>query len=330
MRETQDPYKADGAVIIGRNEGERLRICLESVTSKIRHTVYVDSGSSDNSIDLAKGFGIEVVELDMSVPFTAARARNAGFERLIQQVPDIRFIQFTDGDCEIDPEWFPVATDFLDRHEDVAAVCGRQRERFPERSVYNMLCDIEWDAPIGNVKYCGGNAMMRIQAFKQVGGFRSDLIAGEEPELCVRLRQADWKIWRLENDMALHDAEMTSFFQWWKRAVRSGYAFAQGACLHGGPPEYQNVRESFRIWIWAVGVPIVTVLALTILGAPGWLFLLLYPLQMIRIIFKSGFTRNCTLNALFLVIGKFPEMWGQLKFYLNRIMRVKARLIEYK
>src|SRR5205814_1938439 len=98
---------AVGIVVIGRNEGERLRACLTSAIHDVppRALVYIDSGSSDGSVALAKGMGIAVVELDLSTPFTAARARNAGFEKLMQVEPATEFVQFVDGDCEIAAGW---------------------------------------------------------------------------------------------------------------------------------------------------------------------------------------------------------------------------------
>ena len=173
--------------------------------------------------------GATVVKLDTSRPFNAARARNEGFATLTAQNRNIRFVQFVDGDCELDGNWLATAVPFLSGRNDVGVVCGRRRERHPEKSVYNALCDLEWDTPIGEAAACGGDSLVRADAFKAVGGFDARLIAGEEPELCARLRQAGWKIWRLDAEMTCHDAAMTRFGQWWKRAVRSGYGYAQGA-----------------------------------------------------------------------------------------------------
>ena len=230
----QDDLKF-GAVAIGRNEGERLKRCLKSL-SQAAVLVYVNSGSSDGSAQWARERGIEVIDLDMSRPFTAARARNAGFKRLRSLIPDINYVQFVDADCELVDGWPEAALAFHKTHMDVAVVCGRRRERYPERTIYNWLCNQEWNRPAGEVRACGGDAMMRVDAFDAAGGYREELIAGEEPELCVRLRGAGWRIWRLDRPMTLHDAAITDFTQWWRRTMRSGYAFAQGAYLHGAPP----------------------------------------------------------------------------------------------
>lgn len=320
-----------GVVVIGRNEGERLRRCLESVSGSAIKLVYVDSGSTDGSADVARGLGAEVVDLDMSVPFTAARARNAGFRRLIESASGPRYVQFIDGDCELHAGWPGWAVAFLDNHPDAAMVCGRLRERFPERSIYNRLCDMEWDAPAGEARACGGIAMVRADAFAQMQGFRPDMIAGEEPELCVRLRAAGWKIWRLDAEMAWHDAAMFHFSQWWKRSVRAGYAFAEGAYLHGRPPERHWVRESVSAWVWGAGIPVVTVFAASWLGWGGLCLLAVYPLQVIRLALRGKYSRRLNWRrAMFLVLGKFPEMLGQVEFLYRRLMGARPRLIEYK
>ncbi|PSS58540.1 glycosyltransferase family 2 protein [Pseudomonas sp. BBP2017] len=323
--------KGIGVVVIGRNEGKRLERCLASLDGGADKVVYVDSGSVDGSVQMAQQRAVEVVALDMTQPFTAARARNEGFACLQRLLPGLRLVQFVDGDCEVAAGWLSKAQAFLDAHPEVAVVCGRRRERFPQRSVYNLLCDLEWDTPIGETRACGGDALMRADAFAAVCGFRPSLIAGEEPELCVRLRAAGWKIWRLAEEMTLHDAAMTRFSQWWQRSLRGGYAFAEGAFLHGAAPERHWQRESRRIWIWGLAIPLAIIAASAWLGGWGLLLLLIYPLQAVRLARRGvRSARENWLQAVFLVLGKFPEMLGQVKFLLNRFGAGKAVLIEYK
>ena len=323
--------KRVGVVIIGRNEGERLVRCFASLTAQLSQLVYVDSGSSDESVNAALNASASVVALDMTVPFTAARARNEGFSRLRKVYPQAEYVQFVDGDCEVSSAWIPSAVKFLDAHPGVAAVCGRRRERFPENSVYNMLCDMEWDTPIGEAKACGGDALMRVDAFESVQGFRPDLIAGEEPELCVRLRATGWKIWRLDQEMTLHDAAISRFGQWWKRSRRCGYAYAEGAHLHGRPPERHRVNESRRVWIWGLGIPVIAVGLVLAIGTSGLTILFVYPLQILRLALRGSFSsKKNWWHALFLMLGKFPEAVGQLHYFYNRVTGNAAHLIEYK
>ena len=324
------PVKA-GVVVIGRNEGERLRKCFESLGASAARVVYVDSGSTDGSIEMARAAGVEVVELDLRTPFTAARARNAGFHRLRESGADVRYVQFVDGDCELAAGWLEQAAAFLDGRGEAAVVCGRLREKHPERSIYNLLCDIEWDAPAGEAKACGGIAMMRAAAFDGVQGFRAGMIAGEEPELCVRLRAAGWRIWRLDAEMARHDAAMMHFRQWWVRSLRSGYSYALGADLHGAPPERHRVRERRSAWFWGLGVPAAAGALALAWGPWALLLLLAYPLQLARLAMRGGrASRENWWRAAFLVLGKFPEMLGQVKFLTHRYLGGRARLIEHK
>jgi GT2 family glycosyltransferase len=319
-----------GAVAIGRNEGERLQRCLPALSAAAA-VVYVDSGSTDGSAQWARDHGAEVVELDMRLPFTAARARNAGFGRLRKIAPDVLFVQFVDGDCEINAGWPQTAVAFLDAHADVAAVAGRRRELHPERSVYNWLCDREWDRPAGEVREVGGDVMMRTSALQAVGGFRDDLIAGEEPELCVRLRAKGWRIWRLDAEMALHDAAMTRFAQWWRRTTRAGYAFAQGADLHGAPPECHWVWESRRAWLWGIWLPLACIAFSALIWPWGWAAWLIYPLQVLRqTVRNQGPPGERATLALFQVLARFPEGLGQIRFLRDRLLGRTARLIEYK
>jgi glycosyltransferase involved in cell wall biosynthesis len=328
----QQPSGIVGVVVIGRNEGERLQRCLRSMADNLGQLVYVDSGSSDGSVASSRALGVTAIELDMSIPFTAARARNEGFEALLKAQPRTDYVFFVDGDCEVADGWLREAAEFLDMRRDVAVVWGCRRERFPEKSVYNLLCDIEWqDLPVGETSICGGDAVIRVEAFRGVAGYRPDLICGEEPELCVRLRRAGWRIWRLDRDMTRHDAALYRFGQWWKRMLRGGYAYAQGASLHGAPPECLWVAESRRAWIWGLYIPLCALLLSVSLGWPGLLLLLIYPLQVARLARAGRHTvRENWLRAGGLVISKFPEMLGQLKFLRDRLRRAQSRIIEYK
>ncbi len=318
-----------GVVIIGRNEGDRLRRCISSVRTSCSRIVYVDSGSSDGSADWARTQGVSVVDLDLSQPFTAARARNAGCAQLLQQWPQVELVQFVDGDCEVVPGWLEAAASFLASHPDHAVTCGRRRERFPERSIFNAQCDREWNTPPGPAEACGGDAMFRRDALAASGGFRSELIAGEEPELCVRLRAAGWFIWRLDCEMTLHDAALLHWRQWWKRTKRAGHAFAEGSFLHGATPERHWVRETRSALVWGLVLPGLVLVA-AVLVSP-WLLaaLLVYPLQVLRLALRNPANGGIQ-GALLLVLGKFAEASGVVDFWLRRLLRRPHGLIEYK
>lgn len=343
-----------GVVVIGRNEGERLRRCLRSLIGQgAGPIVYVDSGSSDDSVAFSQSLGVFVVNLDTSIPFTMARGRNAGFEELQRLFPALRWVQFVDGDCEVRPDWIARArAAFVDRPE-VAAVCGRRRERHPEASIYNRLADMEWNAPLGEVEECGGDVLFRSPVFLEVGGFNPRMIAGEEPELCVRVRDRGYKVLRIDAEMTLHDAAITRFRQWWTRAVRGGHSYAEGMALHGAGPSRHNVRRTLSALFYGAGLPALWCGALFFapLGiAFGPLFfggVFLGGFVAVFVGVPAAYARaawgayrdrrrhgdprqHAALYAGFCMLGKLPETLGILTYWSNRLRGRYSGLMEYK
>lgn len=331
---TRVPSKGLGIVAIGRNEGARLRKCIASAKQASDFIVYVDSGSTDGSIDYAKSQGTVVVELDSDVPFTAARARNAGARKMAELWPNVELIHFVDGDCEIVPDWCTAATEFMATHDDVGVICGQRIERYPEKSIYNRLCAMDWFAPAGDTQSCGGDSIVRASAFSDVDGFTETMIAGEEPEMCFRMRQEGWKVHRLDHPMTLHDADMKRFSQWWRRAMRSGHAYAEGQARHGGLIRGYRAREVRSIVFWGLALPVVIVVAVALAGPACLILILLYGFQWWNI--RAGRRRltgtaaHTSLYATFCLLGKFAELLGVFRYWFNRIFGRKSYLIEYK
>lgn len=315
------------AVVIGRNEGARLVACLKSLSGQVRRLVYVDSGSTDGSVAAARAAGAHVVALDMELPFTAARARNAGLAVLADDPPE--FVQMVDGDCAVQAGWISAATAFLVAHPQAALVFGRRRERFPEASIYNLLCDHEWNTPLGLAQACGGDLLIRWTAITQVGGYRDEIIAAEDDEMCQRLRGFGWQLWRIDAEMTLHDAAILRFGQWWRRAVRAGHGFAQVGALH--PSHFVAARR--RVWLWGALLPL-----MFLLGLLWWpvsaLVVALYAASFahgaVRFA-RQGFGLGQAAKASALItLSKFPNLQGVLTYLWRRQQGAAARIIEYK
>jgi GT2 family glycosyltransferase len=318
------------AVVIGRNEGDRLIDCLTSVQSNVKCIVYVDSGSTDRSVYVAERLGVYVVSLKTDQPFTAARARNEGFTAVRKLKPEIRMVQFIDGDCELDHGWICTAATFLEQHDNVAVVCGRRRERHPNVSIYNRLCDIEWNTPVGEATACGGDALVRVDAFEAVGGFRARLIAGEEPEFCLRLRERGWKVWRLDAEMTRHDAAMRRFGQWWIRSVRGGYGMMEVSQLHRHSTLGIWKAELARAIFWGGVLPAVVGIS-SLINLASLTAALIYPLQVCRIAIGRSLTSiDSWAYASFITLAKFAEFQGIIKYYWRRLRPRSIELIEYK
>jgi len=300
--------KGVGAVVIGRNEGARLQRCLNSLLPQVTHLVYVDSGSQDESAAFARSVGAIVVELDTSIPFTAARARNAGFEALMD-LSDLEFVQFIDGDCIVEADWISKARAAIASDPQLGLVTGWRREIYPDNSIYNALCDVEWHRPAGQIAACGGDMMVRAAAFDDVAGFNHQVIAAEDDEFCQRLAGANWKLLRIPEQMSLHDANMLHFSEWWKRAERSGHGFAQVSDLHKG----YFAPERKRVLVFGGVLPLLALFGLLFSGLLLLLVALAYGLSYGRTILglkKEGVIERPLLYQLagLLSLSKLPNM----------------------
>ncbi len=322
-----------GCVAIGRNEGERLKRCLRSLVGRVSPLVYVDSSSSDDSVAFARSLGVDVVELDMTVPFTAARARNAGIARLQRLAPNVPFVQVIDADCEMVEGFVEAATAVIEADATLAVVCGRRLELNPDASPYNRLCDMEWNTKAGEAEACGGDALLRLAAFDAVGGYDGSLIAGEEPDMCMRMRQAGYRILRIDRDMTRHDAAMSRFRQWWRRSIRAGHACAEGHHRHPNDARYAKLSRSN--WFWGLLLPATVIsLAWPTHGGSGVLLagygVLWLRVRNHRLRLFGDPPEHASLYARYCVLGKVPQMLGGLQFHLNQMRGKQSSLIEYK
>jgi glycosyltransferase involved in cell wall biosynthesis len=339
-------------VVIGRNEGERLKRCFASLQAQhAGPIIYVDSGSTDDSVAHARQIAVQVVELAMDQPFTMARARNAGLMYVSDHYPNCSLVQFVDGDCEVAEGWLAVASDYLAQHPQVVAVCGNRVERFPDATVYNQLIAMEWQALAGEVEACGGDAMYRTDPLLMVDGFNDHMIAGEEAELGRRLTATGLSIMRLDQPMTTHDANMQKLSQWWLRSIRCGHAYAQGYDLQrhnrvAGKSCYRR-RQVFSSLFYGVAVPALLVLfsaMLATISLPATSLIFVYSAMLfllslyIRVIHKSAWAKmslgnsvkQCFLYAYFVALAKFPEAQGILKYYKNKLFGKTAKIIEYR
>jgi GT2 family glycosyltransferase len=310
--------KSVAVVVIGRNEARHLAACLASVRVPGRLVVYADSGSTDGSAELAEREGVEVVRLDPSRRFSAARGRNEGLRRALAMDPGVRYVQFIDGDCELTAGWLERATHAMHASDDTAIVTGHLHEKLPGASIYNRLGEMEWRGLVGEIAWCGGIFLARVAVLQGVGGFNEDVGAGEEPELCLRLRRAGLKVVRIDTDMATHDSDMRRFSQWWWRSVRTGRGYAQSGALHGEGDERLGVKESRSALFWGLLLPgIAVLLAWPTFGVSLAVLALIYAAQVVRVYrhaIRRETPRRAFLYAVFCVLGKIPQAVGQLQF----------------
>ena len=329
-------HPATAFVVIGRNEGERLMACLASLSGLGLLVVYVDSGSSDDSAQRAKRYSAEVIALDPSRPFSAARARNEGFLAVMARQPETEYVQFIDGDCTLLPGWISSATQAMQAEPKRAVVIGPLQERNPNASVYNRLCSLEWKSPPGDLQNfgnLGGIMLVRVSVFAELKGFNENVIAGEDSEFGVRVGAAGSKITKIATAMATHDADIHRFGQWWKRAVRSGHAIGQRFNLNGLSAARDCAKERRSVMAWGLALPAVVLLLAWPTRGLSLLLCLGYWVLTKRVakyrLAQGDSPADARLYARFTTLGKIAEGLGLLKFQFNKLFG-RYKIIEYK
>jgi hypothetical protein len=325
-------------VVIGRNEGERLTRCLESV-ARMRppggpvETIYVDSASSDDSVRRAAELGARVIAVHPAHP-SAALGRNAGWRSARAPI-----VLFLDGDTVLDPDFVERSLGDLEDPK-VAVVWGHRRERHPDASIFNRVLDLDWIYPAGVSEFCGGDALVRRAALEEVGGYDERLIAGEEPELCCRIRARGYLILHVDRPMTGHDLAITRWSQYWRRAVRAGHAFAQVATershdatmpLWEGYARVNLIHGALLVVLLggAVAASLALRSPLPLAAAIAGLVLLVARTA-VRARWKSPSKTTLLLYAVHSHLQQVPILCGQLAYHAGRLFGRRPRLIEYK
>jgi len=327
---------ADGAlaiVVIGRNEGTRLERSLRAAQGCADALVYVDSASSDASVERARSQVDRVVTLDGQTPLSAARARNAGFAAAQELLPNLALVQFVDGDCALEESWLSLARTHLETHPELGGVCGRRREWQPESSFWSRLLDFEWNAPIGPVETFAGDVLVQTGAFLEAGGYDETLVAGEDPDFAARLRRAGWVLERIPAEMSSHDATGLRAGQWWARQIRAGYALAEAWRRKGYALRVSEARRAGSAVFWGGLVPVCTAAAITSVGVVGVWGVALYAALIGRIFVRERQRRSSGDSALWAAsctLAKFPTLHGMALHLWRRLRSPANGLIEYK
>lgn len=332
-------------VVIGVNAQATLKRCLTSILTcdypaELLTIIYVDGGSSDNSISIAKSLpGVQTVSLTPDYP-SPGLGRNAGWKSGTAPL-----VQFLDSDTVMDKNWLSISiTEML---PDIAAVAGLRKEMHPEKSVYNWIGSLEWNGKPGDAESFGGDVLIRRQVLEETGGYDEELVGGEDPELSLRIRSAGWRIRQLQIDMTRHDLAMTRFSQYWKRTYRSGYGFAAVIDRTAGMKTVFWQKELRRIILRGggfVGFSFLAFLALVLFPATPYgiatalllmssgLFLLIYP-RLLRVDYfmrdKELTREQAQVYAWHCSFVVLPDILGVARFHLgkfcNRPLRNRRR-----
>jgi glycosyltransferase involved in cell wall biosynthesis len=307
-------------VVIGFNEAGTIGACLASAhgsnlpADTSYEVIYVDGGSRDNSIAIARSIQ-NVRVLGADGPRRAAENRNVGFAAARG-----RYVQFVDGDMVLDPDWAGAAMEFLNAHPGVGIAYGRLEERNPGRLFQALQHD--WAPETGEVAYCGGAAMHRREVLERVGGYPEDVRYGEEPYMCWRIRREQGvKIVQLESRMALHDLGHRSLRDYWRQYVRNGAAYIEIASRCFRSDDRLWLREVISVLGWMVIYVLWIVVMITGPAPLRWIALGLFAFVLARKtlqLLRKGAPLDVSLvYALHTYVVKVPLAWGMARWTLQ-------------
>ena len=344
------PIQHLAVVVIGRDEGQRLRTCLQSVRSlrlpeNIRHavTLYVDSNSTDDSLALARSFGAHTIALTNG-PWTAARGRNIGWRTALELHP-VDWILFLDGDTFLDSDFL---SDAFAQAKDtrIASVFGLRIESRPQQSLYTWVLALDWLQDPHQHTHFGGDVLLRVTALQAAGGYDDSLIAGEDPELSHRMGTLGWRHLQLDRLMTTHDLAVQHFRQYWARLLRSGYAFADVAHRFRHTKERFWYGESRRnllrgsFWLVSLVASLAFATSFALLHHPAraaasfGLWLAIFCAVSMRSAWRYRQRSSSPITLFFYGIHsqfqQIPLLLGQLIWLSDHLRSHRRALIEYK
>jgi GT2 family glycosyltransferase len=310
-----------GIVVIGRNEAQRLHDCFQAIMPSGCKIVFADSASTDDSVQIAKQYQINIVELDASLPLSAARGRNAGAKKLLEIDPFITLIQFVDGDTILDTHWLEKADKIMRERPDVAVLDGILKEKNSSISLFKHLSALEWECPPGHISFTGGNCMMRVKVFLECQGFNEKIQAAEDTELCCRIRQKGGIILHSHELMGIHDSRIFNFKQFCNRCAIKGYSCQQISSMYVNQPEKLLLRENLSNWFYGGIIPISSLVLSPLTSGLSLLLFLIYPVLFVRIYVgarKNWKPWSSFAYASSCIIGKFPSFFGACKYLFSK------------
>ena len=168
------------------------------------HIVIADGGSTDGTVELAKGLGAKYANVSLLV--NPKRIQSAGINLAVDEFgKEAEFVIRIDAHAEYPPDYCRVLVEEAERTGASSvvvamktvgigwfqrAVAEAQNSRLGNGGAAHRLLRSE-----GAWTDHGHHALMRVDAFKRAGGYDESFSANEDAELDIRLRQLGFTIW---------------------------------------------------------------------------------------------------------------------------------------
>ena len=229
-------------VLITRNQEWNVARLVQSVLREADTTggadvVLVDSNSNDRTAEIAASYPVRVLRLRGDQPLSPAAGRYVGFHEVTGDS-----VLFLDGDMELCAGWLGPALAAMRAEPDIGGLTGP----LLEGPLGTAVEPPNRAAEPRELRHSGGAVLHRRSALARVGPFNPYLRSDEEPELCLRLRHAGFRIVELPDPIARHyselDTRLPTLFKRWRRGLYLGAGQSIRHQLHG-PLLWPYVRE---------------------------------------------------------------------------------------
>lgn len=182
-------------VVIGKNEALNLPRCFRSIQKVSNKIIFVDSNSDDNSIEVATQHKIKTILRVKSNFGTPALSRSIGAKNA-----QTKYIQFVDGDMEIEMGWAQKAIQKLESNKKIVAVHGYKKVYTKNHQDYFILSDSkDWQAD-----YLQGAFLIERKIYNRAGGLDGRFYGEEERDLYIRIKAIGYEVWYIHDLMASH------------------------------------------------------------------------------------------------------------------------------
>lgn len=170
------------------NEERYLPSCLTSLMAlgypkDRREILLIDNGSTDRTLEIARGFSEVSVHVKENVKVGAVR--NYGVQKAIGSI-----IVFLDSDCTVNPGWLIDGVRKLSANPG-SVIGGRYLLRDDPSWLEKYWILTPSGQTVPQTSLLGGCIFVPKEVFQSIGGFDEYLNAGEDSDLTVRLKKEE-------------------------------------------------------------------------------------------------------------------------------------------
>jgi glycosyltransferase involved in cell wall biosynthesis len=233
---------------VAKDEEQNISRCIESILSSTktiesREILLVDSCSSDKTVEIAKQYPINIVQLGENWPHSPSAGRFTGVNNT-----NGKYVLIIDGDMELQKGWVEVVLKFMEETPKAAALVGKYYELFLQKngdySKPKLAMNCKGRSKFGKIDYIFGSSIFRRKSLLEAGNFHPYLRAEEEAEISYRLTKNGYNLFFFPYDAIYHYSIPRNTLQETIRRIR------RNLCAGMGDMMSWSLRNRYYLIIW--------------------------------------------------------------------------------